>query len=202
MLRFFDILFSCIGIILLSPLLIIISLLIFLDTRTPVIYSQERVGRNGNDFYLYKFRSMYLNSENKGLITIGNRDPRITRSGYILRKLKLDELPQLFNVLKGDMSFVGPRPEVRKYVDLYTDKQKEVLSVRPGITDYASIKFRSENELLSTRENPEEYYINYILPKKIQLNMAYISNQNAYQYFRIIFLTLFTGAAGIFGNKQ
>jgi lipopolysaccharide/colanic/teichoic acid biosynthesis glycosyltransferase len=194
MLRFFDILFSAIGIILLSPLLIIISIYVYFDSRGPIIYMQKRVGRNGKDFCLYKFRSMYVNSENNGLITIGKRDPRITRSGYILRQIKLDELPQLFNVFKGDMSFVGPRPEVRKYVDLYTPIQKEVLSVRPGITDYASIKFSNENELLSGKKNPEEYYINFILPKKIRLNLVYISNRNLFQYFRIIILTIFKGA--------
>lgn len=196
MLRLFDILFSFLGILILSPLLIIISLLIKIDSPGPIIYSQIRVGKNGSDFRLFKFRSMYLNSDREGLITVGNSDPRITRSGQFLRKIKLDELPQLFNVLIGDMSIVGPRPEVRKYVDLYTPAQKEVLSVRPGITDYASIMFRNENELLSFKSSPEDYYINYILPKKVQLNMVYIKHQTIFQYFKIIFFMILLGVKG------
>lgn len=132
---------------------------------------------------------MYINSDRHGLITVSNRDLRITRVGYYIRKYKLDELPQLFNVLIGDMSLVGPRPELREFVNLYTEEQKLVLSVRPGITDYASIRFRNENEILSRFASPEEYYINYILPEKLKFNMIFVKNQSLYQYFKIIQLT-------------
>jgi lipopolysaccharide/colanic/teichoic acid biosynthesis glycosyltransferase len=191
MIRFFDLFFSLIGLIILSPIFLILTVCILVDSYGPVIYIQKRVGKDNIDFSLFKFRSMINNSDFKDLITIGNRDPRITRFGYYIRKYKLDELPQLVNVLIGDMSIVGPRPEVRKYVDLYTDEQKRVLSVRPGITDYASIKFRNENELLSHSSNPEEYYIQNIMSKKLKLNMIYISHKNLFQYFKIILLTLF-----------
>ncbi|MFC2099203.1 sugar transferase, partial [Bacteroidota bacterium] len=147
MIRFFDIFFSISGIILLSPLLIIISIWIKIDSKGSVIYKQKRVGKDGKDFVLIKFRSMYIDSDKNGSITIGNRNPNITHSGYFIRKYKLDELPQLINVLRGDMSLVGPRPELRRYVDLFSEEYKTVLSIRPGITDYASIKFADENEL-------------------------------------------------------
>ena len=168
-----------------------ISIIIKLDSRGPVFYRQDRVGMNGNNFKLIKFRSMFLDSEKEGLITIGSHDYRVTKSGYYIRKFKLDELPQLINVLIGEMSIVGPRPEVRKYVDLYTENQKTVLSVRPGITDYSSIKFRNENELLANTLDPEERYIKFIMPEKLKLNMIYINNKTIFQYFKIIFLTIF-----------
>jgi len=134
---------------------------------------------------------MRIGSDQKGLITIGGRDPRITKSGYFIRKYKLDELPQLINVFIGDMSLVGPRPEVRKYVDIYTNEQRKVLSVKPGITDYASIEYADENTILGTSEDPDKTYVETILPDKIKLNMKYINNRSNAEYFKIIFLTLF-----------
>lgn len=151
-----------------------------------------RVGRNGKDFYVYKFRSMRVGSDKQGLITVGGRDPRITRIGYFIRKYKLDELPQLFNVLKGDMSLVGPRPEVRKYVDLYTDEQRKVLSVRPGITDYASIEYVDENMILGQAEDADKAYVEQIMPDKIRYNMKYIEHRSVTEYFKIIFLTIWS----------
>ncbi len=191
MTRFFDIVFSFIGLILLSPLFVIVWLIIILTSRGGGFYKQIRVGKKGIDFSLYKFRSMRKDADKGSLITVGGRDPRITKIGYFIRKFKIDELPQLFNVLKGDMSLVGPRPEVRKYVDLYTDEQKKVLSVRPGITDYASIEYVDENEILGKAENPDEVYVTQIIPNKIKLNMKYIENQSVKEYFKIIFLTVF-----------
>lgn len=191
MTRFFDILFSFFGLVILSPLFVIIWLIIVLTSKGGGFYKQIRIGKNGADFSLYKFRSMRKDADKGSLITVGGRDPRITKIGYFIRKFKIDELPQLFNVLKGDMSLVGPRPEVRKYVDLYTDEQKKVLSVRPGITDYASIEYVDENEILGKAENPDEVYVNQIMPDKIKLNMKYIENQSVKEYFEIIFLTFF-----------
>lgn len=191
MTRFFDIIFSFIGLILLSPLFVIVWLIIILTSRGGGFYKQIRVGKKGIDFSLYKFRSMRKDADKGSLITVGGRDPRITKIGFFIRKFKIDELPQLFNVLKGDMSLVGPRPEVRKYVDLYTDEQNKVLSVRPGITDYASIEYVDENEILGKAENPDEVYINQIMPDKIKLNMKYIENQSVKEYFKIILLTVF-----------
>ena len=146
--RFFDFILSLVGLVVLAPIFIVLAIWIKIDSKGPVFYKQVRVGQNGIDFGLFKFRSMVVDADKKGLITVGGRDPRITRSGYFIRKYKLDELPQLINVLLGDMSLVGPRPEVRKYVELYTDEQQKVLSVKPGITDYASIEYMDENEIL------------------------------------------------------
>ena len=154
MIRFLDFLFSFTGLILLSPFLLLIALFVNLSSKGPVFYKQSRIGLNGIEFNVFKFRSMRINADKLGLITIGGRDPRLTSIGYILRKFKLDELPQLFNVLKGEMSFVGPRPEVKKYVDLYTQEQRKVLSIRPGITDWASIYYRDENEILGKYGKP------------------------------------------------
>ena len=190
MIRFFDIIFSLIGIILASPIFILLSFWIKLDSRGPVFFKQERVGMNNTNFVMYKFRSMFSESMQGGLLTVGKRDPRITKSGYFIRKYKLDELPQLINVLFGKMSLVGPRPEVRKYVDLYSSDQMIVLSVKPGITDYASIKFVNENELLSKSSDPEKLYIKEIMPFKIELNMIFINSSSLYNYFRIIALTI------------
>jgi len=189
MIRLFDIVFSIIGIILLLPLFLIIYLLIVIESKGGGFYLQNRVGRNDVEFRLIKFRSMRIGSDKKGLITVGGYDPRMTRIGIIIRHLKLDELPQLFNVFKGDMSLVGPRPEVKKYVDLYTEGQRKVLSVRPGITDYASIEYVDENIILGRVKDPESVYIEQIIPDKIRLNMKYIENQNLKEYFHIIFLT-------------
>lgn len=188
--RSFDILFSLIGLILLLPFFIIIALCIRLDSKGGIFYRQTRVGKDGKDFRLFKFRTMVSGSDKKGLITVGGRDSRITRIGYTLRKYKLDELPQLLNVLIGDMSLVGPRPEVRKYVDLYTEQQRMVLSVQPGITDYASIEYSNENELLGQSNDPEITYIQEIMPHKLQLNLKYIREKGMLTDLRIIFATL------------
>ena len=190
MTRFCDIVFSFIGLLLLSPLFLIVALWIVIDDPGPVFYCQQRVGRNNKDFGLLKFRSMRVGADKMSLITIGDRDPRVTRAGYYIRKFKLDELPQLWNVLIGDMSLVGPRPEVRRYVDLYTEEQCKVLSVRPGITDYASIEYIDENKLLAQAEDPDKTYIEEIIPATIALNMRYINDRTLGQYFKIIFLTI------------
>lgn len=189
MIRFFDIIFSIIGLVILSPIFIVLYLLIRIESKGGGFYSQERIGKNGKPFKLYKFRSMRIGSDKKGLITIGEKDNRITKTGFILRKYKLDELPQLWNVFIGDMSLVGPRPEVKKYTDLYTEEQKPVLQVRPGITDWASIKYVDENKILGESEDPDEAYINLIMPNKIKLNMVYIQHQTLGEYFKIIFTT-------------
>ena len=190
MIRFFDFILSLVGLVVLAPIFIVLAIWIKIDSKGSVFYKQVRVGQNGIDFGLFKFRSMVVDADKKGLITVGGRDPRITRSGYFIRKYKLDELPQLINVLLGDMSLVGPRPEVRKYVDLYTYEQQKVLSVKPGITDYASIEYMDENEILGKSSDPEKTYIEEIMPEKIKYNMKYIQNKNVSEYFKIIFLTL------------
>ncbi len=189
--RLFDITASFFGILILSPLLIFIGLWVGLSSKGGVFYKQIRVGKNNKDFKLYKFRSMRVNSDKQGLLTVGSKDSRITKAGYFIRKYKIDELPQLINVLKGDMSFVGPRPEVRRYVDLYSEEQMKVLSVRPGITDPASIKYRNENDLLSSASNPEEYYIQHIMPDKLKINIDYINNRTFVKDIKIIFQTIF-----------
>ena len=189
MTRLFDILFSALGLVILSPLLLIIWLLIVLESRGGGFYTQERIGKDGVPFRLYKFRSMRPDSDKGSLITIGGHDSRITKTGYFIRKYKLDELPQLWNVLKGDMSLVGPRPEVRRYVDLYTPEQRVVLRVRPGITDYASIEYADENEILGKADDPERTYIEQIMPEKIRYNLKYINHPTVGEYFKIIFLT-------------
>ena len=189
MIRLFDIFFSALGMIILFPFFIVFYLLIRLESKGGAFYIQERIGKNGKPFGLYKFRSMRVGSDAEGLLTVGERDNRITRIGYILRKTKIDELPQLMNVLKGDMSLVGPRPEVRKYTDMYTEEQRKVLCVRPGITDYASIEYVNENELLSKADDPERMYIEKVMPDKIKLNMKYLEHYTIGEYFKIIFLT-------------
>ncbi len=191
MIRLCDILFSFFGLLLLSPLFIIVALWIVIDNPGPIFYQQQRVGRDNKDFGLLKFRSMRVGADKMSLITIGDRDPRVTRAGYYIRKYKLDELPQLWNVLVGDMSLVGPRPEVRRYVDTYTPEQQKVLSVRPGITDYASIEYIDENTLLAKATDPDKTYIEEVIPAKIALNMRYINHQTLGEYFKIIFLTFF-----------
>lgn len=192
MIRFFDFLFSLLGLIVLSPVFLLISLCIVFDSRGGVFYRQSRVGKDGKDFKLYKFRSMRTGADKRGLITVGEKDSRITRVGYFLRKYKLDELPQLINVLKGEMSLVGPRPEVRKYVDLYTPAQRKVLSVVPGITDYASIEYVDENRILGGAADPDKVYVEEILPDKIRYNMKYIENRSLKEYFKIILLTFYS----------
>lgn len=189
--RLFDVLVSGFALLVLSPVFIFIWLCVRLTSSGPGIFTQMRVGKNNTEFSLYKFRTMYIRAHAGSAITIGSRDPRITPLGYMLRKYKLDELPQLINVLKGDMSFVGPRPEVRKYVNMYTAEQMQVLSVRPGITDYASLLFISESELLGKSADPEYEYIHSIMPQKLNLNLEYIQNQSFMGDIRLIFRTVF-----------
>lgn len=172
-----------------SPIYLIIAILIKIDSKGDILYKQERIGLNGIPFNVLKFRTMVPDAFSKGALTVGSRDPRVTNVGYYLRKYKLDELPQLFNVLFGEMSFVGPRPEVRKYTDLYDENQRKVLSVKPGITDYASIKYRNENDLLAASENPEKLYIEVIMPHKLRLNLQYINDNNIFKDIQIIIST-------------
>jgi len=188
--RIFDIVFSFFGLIILLPLLLILAILIKIESKGPLFYLQSRVGRYGKDFKIFKFRTMFVGSDKKGLLTLGDRDPRVTRIGYYLRKYKLDELPQLINVLIGNMSFVGPRPEVRKYVDYYSKEDLIILNVKPGITDYASITYRDEAELLKGTSNPEQFYIENIMPKKIELNKKYINSPSLLTDLKIIFSTI------------
>ena len=168
----------------------IIVFLVKFDSKGGSFYFQKRVGQNNKDFVLIKFRTMEIDSDKKGLITIGNNDARITKIGYYLRKYKIDELPQLINVFWGEMSLVGPRPEVRKYVNLYTIEQKKVLSVQPGITDFASIKFRNENEILAKSANPNKCYVEDIMPEKLKLNIIYIEKMSLVTDFKIIIFTI------------
>lgn len=189
--RTFDFFLSLLGIVIVSPIIILLGILIKIESIGSSFYLQERIGKNGKPFKLFKFRTMYLNSDKKGLLTIGMTDSRITKIGYFLRKYKFDELPQLINILKGDMSFVGPRPEVKKYVDFYTSKQTEVLKYKPGLTDYASLKFFYENELLAQSKNPEETYINEIMPEKIRINLEYIKcRKNLISDIKVILMTI------------
>ncbi len=190
--RLFDIVASGLGLIVLSPLFLILTIWIKLDSKGPIFYRQVRVGRNNKDFRIFKFRSMRVGSDKGSLVTIGGRDPRVTRSGYWIRKFKLDELPQLINVFIGDMSLVGPRPEVRHYVDHWTPEQLHVLDVRPGITDPASIKFRNENELMEKAEDPEKYYIEVIMQEKIKLYLEYVENHSFWGDIGLIFKTFWT----------
>ena len=187
--RLFDIFVSFIVLMLFLPFGIIISIAILCESKGGVFYRQQRVGKNGVPFRLWKFRTMRVNADKLGKLTVGMRDPRITRVGYFIRKSKLDEFPQFINVLVGEMSVVGPRPEVQEYVDLYTPEQREVLSVKPGITDYASLEYFKENELLGQSENPRETYIHEIMPAKIALNKKYIANPTLSQDIKIMWLT-------------
>ena len=191
MIRVFDIVFSGIGLILLSPLFLIVYILIRLESKGGGFYAQERIGKDGKPFKLYKFRSMRTGADKGSLITVGGHDPRITKMGYFIRKYKIDELPQLWNVFIGDMSLVGPRPEVERYTRLYTEEQKKVLSVRPGITDWASIEYVDENVILGQADDPDKAYIEQIMPDKIRYNMKWIENQGVVEYFKIIFSTFF-----------
>ena len=187
--RLFDIVASGLGLIVLSPLFIILAIWIKLDSKGPVFYRQVRVGRWNKDFRIFKFRSMRVGADKGSLVTIGGRDPRVTKSGYWIRMFKLDELPQLINVFVGDMSLVGPRPEVRHYVDFWTPEQMHVLDVRPGITDPASIKFRNENELMEQAEDPEKYYIEVIMQEKIKLYLEYVEKHSFLYDIGLIFQT-------------
>jgi lipopolysaccharide/colanic/teichoic acid biosynthesis glycosyltransferase len=187
--RFFDICISFTALVILSPFLVIITFFIALESKGGAFYKQTRVGKDNKDFKLLKFRTMRVGSDKKGLLTVGDKDPRVTKMGTFIRKYKLDELPQLLNVLLGEMSIVGPRPEVRKYVDLYDDHQRKILQVKPGITDYASLYYIDENELLAKSIDPENTYIQEVMPAKIELNFKYINNPSLFEYFKIIFLT-------------
>lgn len=187
--RLFDIVASGLGLIVLSPLFLILAIWIKLDSKGPVFYRQVRVGYKNKDFRIFKFRSMRVGADKGSLVTIGGRDPRVTKSGYWIRKFKLDELPQLINVFLSDMSLVGPRPEVRHYVDYWTPEQMHVLDVRPGITDPASIKFRNENELMEKAEDPEKYYIEVIMQEKIKLYLGYVEKHNFWYDLGLIFKT-------------
>lgn len=189
--RLFDIVFSLFGIIILSPIFLIIAFLVKVTSKGGAFYKQIRVGKNNKDFRLLKFRSMYVDSDKKSLITIGGHDSRVTKVGYFIRKYKLDELPQLINVLKGDMSFVGPRPEVRYYVNIYTKEQLQVLNVRPGITDPASIAYRNENELLAKQSDPKQYYIDVVMQDKLRINVEYIANRTFWSDVKIILKTIY-----------
>ena len=188
--RIFDIVSCTLAVLLLLPFEIIIALCIVCGSKGGVFYRQTRVGLNGKDFKLLKFRTMRPNADQQGLlITVGN-DQRITRIGGFLRKYKIDELPQLLNIIKGDMSVVGPRPEVRRYVDLYDERQQRVLTVRPGLTDYASLQYISESELLAKSDDPEKTYIEEIMPAKLELNLQYIENQSFKEDLKLIFKTI------------
>jgi len=189
MIRFLDFLISFLGLLLLSPVFLLVYVMIRVDSRGDAFYLQTRVGKAGRDFRLMKFRTMRVNADKLGSLTVGAHDSRITRAGYFLRRYKLDELPQLINVLKGEMSLVGPRPEIRKYTDLYNDDQKIVLSVRPGITDYASIEYFDENEILGRSTDPENTYVEVIMPAKIKMNMRYIHNRTTGEYFKVLWQT-------------
>ena len=188
--RFFDITSSLIVLTIGLPFFIIISLLIALDSKGGIFFIQKRVGRNNVDFGLFKFRTMRPESEKAGQITVGGKDPRITKIGYLLRNFKLDEFPQLLNVILGDMSIIGPRPEVRRYVDIYSKEQLKVLAVRPGLSDFASIEYINENELLGKSENPEKTYIEEIMPAKLKLNLKYIQQKSFSTDIKLIFKTI------------
>ncbi len=174
----------------LSPLFAVLAVWIKCDSPGPVFYRQVRVGRGNKDFRIFKFRSMRVGSDKKGLITVGGHDPRVTRSGYYIRKYKLDEFPQLINVFIGDMSLVGPRPEVRKYVDMYTPDQLRVLDVRPGITSLASLRYRNENELLAQAEDPDRCYVEKVMPDKLAIDLEYVPKANLLTDIKLIFATI------------
>lgn len=191
LIRCFDILVSFFGIVFLLPLFAITALVIRAKDGSPILFKQERVGKNGKIFKILKYRTMSVKQkENSSQITVGE-DQRITKTGKTLRKLKIDELPQLFNVLKGEMSFVGPRPEVKKYVDLYDDLQKEILKIKPGITELASLKYYNESEILGASDDPEREYIEKIMPDKIMLNLQYIKKMGFFYNIGIILRTIF-----------
>lgn len=189
--RLFDLMFSIMGLLVLLPVFIVIAIGIKSTSKGSILYKQIRVGKNNKEFKIHKFRTMFLDADKFGLLTVGKKDQRVTAIGYYLRKYKLDELPQLLNVFLGDMSFVGPRPEVRKYVDLYNIEQLKVLNIKPGITDLASIEFRNENELLSNQKDPENYYITVIMPKKIKINLEYNQSRTLLRDIQVIFKTIF-----------
>lgn len=187
--RIFDFIISFFSLLILFPIFFLVAIIIKVTSTGSIFYKQVRVGKSNIDFEILKFRTMHVNADKMGLLTVGGRDPRVTSVGYYLRKYKLDELPQLINVFKGDMSFVGPRPEVRQYVKLYSEAQMKVFNVKPGITDLASIEFRNENEILSEQEDPNQYYIEHIMPKKLEINLKYIGQRNLFKDFGVIIKT-------------
>lgn len=190
--RALDLVIASIGLVILSPLLLVVAVVIFIDDGSPVLFRQERIGRHGKPFHILKFRSMGVDAERiGGQITVGN-DPRITRIGQFLRRSKIDELPQLINVVRGEMSLVGPRPEVPKYVALYTPEERHVLSITPGITDPASIKYRHESEILARSSDPEQMYIEVVMPEKIRLNLEYAKEATVWTDFQILLSTLWS----------
>ena len=188
--RVFDILFSLTVILFFLPVGLVLSILILLSSKGGIFYTQTRIGKNKKPFSLLKFRSMKIESDKQGKLTVGMNDKRITKIGVFIRKYKLDEFPQFVNVLKGDMSIVGPRPEVEEYVNLYSEKELKILDVKPGITDYASLEYFRENELLAKSKDPEKTYINEIMPNKIALNYKYLKNPTLLHDFKIIFKTI------------
>lgn len=189
--RCFDIFFSLLGILFLLLLFLFVAIAIKCSSKGPVLFKQERVGKNGKTFKIWKFRSMVVDAEAKGRQITTDGDSRITKVGKFIRKTKIDELPQLFNVLSGKMSFVGPRPEVPRYVALYTEEQRKVLTVKPGITDLASIEYRNENDLLKEAEDPDKKYIEEIMPAKLELNLKYIEKAGFFYDIGLIFKTVF-----------
>lgn len=200
--RLFDILLSLIGLLLLQPLFVAVAILIKVDSTGPVFFTQKRMGKNFRRFTIYKFRTMIVDAEEKGLRITSGRDSRITRAGRILRKFKIDELPQLFNVLKGDMSLVGPRPEVRKYVECYKENYKTILSMRPGITDISSITFRNEESILQGVDDPEHYYVYVLLPEKMKLAQEYIQHASFSYDAKLILKTLYKVIFPTYSQKQ
>jgi lipopolysaccharide/colanic/teichoic acid biosynthesis glycosyltransferase len=188
--RAFDIVFSLFGLFILLPLLPFVAILIKLDSRGPVFYRQERVGRDFRIFVIYKFRTMMVNADRQGALITAAGDKRITKIGGLLRRYKIDELPQLFNVLKGDMSFVGPRPEVSEYVELFKSDYRKLLTVRPGITDPASLKYSNEETILGMSKASQDAYTNRILPEKIRLSSDYIDSHTLVTDLKLIMMTL------------
>ena len=197
MIRFFDILFSFLGILFLSPVFLFLYIAIRLESKGGGFYKQLRVGRGGTDFYVYKFRSMRIGADKQGLITVGGRDPRITRIGYFIRKYKLDELPQLINVLIGDMSLVGPRPELRYYVEMYIEREKKILKMKPGITDWASVTHFKQFVSFTQSDDPDKEYVERIRPLKLELQLYYYEHRSLGMDIRII---VFTVSKMIFRN--
>lgn len=188
--RIFDIVFSIIALLLLFPFFLLIALLIKLDSKGPILFIQGRVGKDNKGFNIFKFRTMFVQSQIEGLLTLGNHDSRITKIGYFLRRYKIDEFPQLINILKGNMSFVGPRPELRYYVNFYNDDDLKIFKIKPGITGLASLKYRNEVELLKAANNPEDFYINTIIPDKLKYNKEYIKRQNFFFDLKLILMTI------------
>lgn len=189
--RGFDFIFALLGVVILLPLLLIIAIVIKLDSKGPVLFIQERVGQHNTEFNIYKFRTMYMKSQKKGLLTIGDHDSRVTKIGYFLRKYKIDEFPQLINIIKGDMSFVGPRPELRYYVNFYKPEDLAIFELKPGITGLASLKYRNEVELLKKAEDPERFFIETIIPDKLRYNKIYLKKRNFFFDLKLMFMTFF-----------